>query len=126
MFSATADPDRQRMDIVSDQALTPDDFEKLVASVIREAARLKPGWVAAVDFRGMWLNDSFINEHFGKLQTALLAGKAGRIGTLLDSDALKMRLWQSGVGSGSNPLTQRFYNEKEWEAFLSASRLRES
>ena len=120
MFSATADPERQRMDIVSNQALTPDDFAHLVASVNREAARLKPGWVAAVDFRGMWLNDSFINEHFGRLQTALLAGKAGRIGTLLDSDALKMRLWQSGVGSGSNILTQRFFDIKEWEAFLSA------
>jgi hypothetical protein len=119
MFAATADPDRQRMDIVSNQALTPDDFAQLVASVTREAARLKPGWVAAVDFRGMWLNDAFINEHFGKLQTALLAGQAGKIGTLLDSDALKMRLWQSGVASGSNILTKRFNIQKEWEAFLS-------
>ena len=120
MFSATADLDRQRMDIISNQALTPDDFAQLVASVTHEAARLNPGWVAAVDFRGMWLNDSFINEHFGRLQTALLAGKAGRIGTLLDSDALKMRLWQSGVGSGSNVLPLRFFDTKEWEAFLSA------
>ncbi len=119
MFAATADPDRQRMDIVSNQALTPDDFAQLVASVTREAARLKPGWVAAVDFRGMWLNDSFINEHFGKLQTALLAGKAGKIGTLLDSDALKMRLWQSGVASGSNMVTERFFDVAKWEAFLS-------
>ena len=121
MFSATADPKRQRMDIVSNQALTPDDFAQLVASVTREAARLEPGWVAAVDFRGMWLNDAFINEHFVELQNALLTGKARRIGTLLDSDALKMRLWQSGVGSGSNTVTQRFFDTAAWEAFLSAS-----
>jgi hypothetical protein len=107
------------MDIVSDQALTSSDFEKLIESVTREAARLKPGWVAAVDFRGMWLNDAFINKHFGRLQTALLAGKTSKIGTLLDSDALKMRLWQSGVTSGSNVLTQRFSIKEEWEAFLS-------
>ncbi len=119
MISVKVDPDPQRMDIVSDQALSASDFEKLVISVTREAARLKPGWVAAVDFRGMWLNDAFINERFGKLQTALLAGKAAKIGTLLDSDALKMRLWQSGVTSGSNRLTQRFANQEEWEAFLS-------
>ncbi len=79
---------------------------------------MKPGWVAAVDFRGMWLNDAFINEHFAKLQNALLSGKAARIGTLLDSDALKMRLWQSGVGSGSNTVTERFFDKKKWEAFL--------
>ncbi len=118
MISVKADPNHQRMDIVCDQALTPADFETLVEQVKSEAAQLKPGWVAAVDFRGMWLNDSFINEHFVDLQNALLDGKAGRIGTLLDSDALKMRLWQSGVGSGSNVLTQRFFDLRKWEAFL--------
>jgi hypothetical protein len=108
------------MDIVCDQALTAADFETLVGRVHSEAAKLNPGWVAAVDFRGMWLNDSFINEHFVELQNALLSGRAGRIGTLLDSDALKMRLWQSGVGSGSNVLTKRFFDPKKWEAFLAA------
>jgi hypothetical protein len=121
MFAAKADPDRQRMDILCDQSLTARDFEVLVESVRREAARLKPGWVAAVDFRGMWLNDAFINEGFAKLQAALLAGHSGRIGTLLDSDALKMRLWQSGQGSGSNVLTERFFDVAKWEAFLSRS-----
>ncbi len=118
MISVKADPNRQRMDIVCDQALTPADFETLVGQVNSGAAKLRPGWVAAVDFRGMWLNDAFINERFVELQNALLSGKAGRIGTLLDSDALKMRLWQSGVGSGSNVLTKRFFDQKKWEAFL--------
>jgi hypothetical protein len=121
MYRAKADPTRQRMDIVSDQALTAGDFGKLVESVTREAAQLRPGWVAAVDFRGMWLNDAFINEHFGKLQAALLTGQAGKIGTLLDSDAMKMRLWQSGQGSGSNMLTERFFDVAKWEAFLTKS-----
>ena len=120
MFSAEADPDRQRMLVSSDQAMTPAEFRQLIDAVGREAARLKPGWAAAVDFRGMWINSSFVNEQFRQLQDALLAGGAGRIGTLLDSDALKMRLWQSGAQTHSNERTQRFHDADEWERFLAA------
>jgi len=120
MFSADADPDRQRMQVSSDQAMTPEEFQQLIDAVRREASRLKPGWAAAVDFRGMWINSSFVNEQFRQLQDALLAGKAGRIGTLLDSDALKMRLWQSGAQTHSNERTQRFHDADEWERFLTA------
>lgn len=119
MYAAQADPDRQRMSIVSDQALTPDEFRQLIRAVEGEAAKLSPGWVAAVDLRGMWINDPFINEQFGQLQKALLAGKAGKIGTLLDSDPLKMRLAQSGAQTQSNILTQRFHDPEAWERFLS-------
>jgi hypothetical protein len=118
MFSAAADPDRQRMLVSSDQAMMPDEFQQLIEAVRREAARLKPGWAAAVDFRGMWINSSFVNEQFRHLQDALLAGKAGKIGTLLDSDALKMRLWQSGTQTHSNERTRRFHDADEWERFL--------
>jgi hypothetical protein len=104
--------------VSSDQAMTPEEFQRLVEAVEREAARLKPGWAAAVDFRGMWVNDSFVNEQFRQLQDALLAGKAGKIGTLLDSDALKMRLWQSGTQTRSNEMTLRFHDSDEWERFL--------
>ncbi len=120
MFSADADPDRQRMLVSSDQAMTPEEFQQLIEAVGREAARLKPGWAAAVDFRGMWINSSFVNEQFRQLQDALLAGKAGKIGTLLDSDALKMRLWQSGAQTHSNERTRRFHDADEWERFLAA------
>jgi len=119
MFAAKADPDRQRMSIVSDQALMPDDFQQLVQGVEREAARLSPGWVAAVDLRGMGIDDPFINEQFGLLQKAFLAGKACKIATLLDSDPLKMRLGQSGAQTRSNDLTRRFHDPAEWERFLS-------
>lgn len=54
---------------------------------------MKPGLEASVDFRGMWLNDPFINDRFGELQKALLASQAGKIGTPLGSDPLKMQLW---------------------------------
>jgi hypothetical protein len=119
MFSAKAEAERQRMTIASDQALSPDDFQQLIDAIGREAATLKPGWVAAVDLRGMWINDPFINEQFQLLQNALIANAAGKIGTLLDSDPLRMRLWQSGAGTGSNRLTRRFHDPQEWERFLS-------
>jgi hypothetical protein len=118
MFKAKAEPERQRMSIVSDQALKGDDVGRLIASILSESGKLKPGWVAAVDFRGMWINDSFINEHFRRLQEVLLSVGARKIGTLLDSDALKMRLWQSGAQTRSNALTQRFHDAGEWEKFL--------
>ncbi len=118
MVLAKAIPERQRMDILSDQPLDPQDVAALIDRVGLEAARLGPGWVAAVDFRGMWVESSFVNEQFSRLQEALLSLGAARIGTLLDSDPLRMRLWQSGSQTRSNEITQRFYDEAEWEAFL--------
>jgi len=119
MFQAQADPDRQRMDVRIDQALTPEEFGRLVDAIAGESASLKPGWAAAVDLRGMWIRDPFVNEQFRLLQDALLSGKAGKIGTLLDSDAVKMRLWQTGTQTHSNALTKRFHSPAEWERFLS-------
>jgi hypothetical protein len=107
------------MDIVCDQALTAGEFRQLILALEKEAKTLDPGWAAAVDFRGMWISDPFINEQFQALQDALLTAKAGRIGTLLDSDPLKMRLWQSGSQTRSNELTQRFHDAERWEQFLS-------
>jgi hypothetical protein len=119
MFFANADSERQRMDVHIDQALTPAEFRKLIEAVGKEAVKLKPGWAAAVDLRGMWISDPFVNEQFRGLQDALLSGKAGKIGTLLDSDSLKMRLWQAGTQTRSNALTQRFHDASQWERFLS-------
>jgi hypothetical protein len=121
MYRVEADPARRRMEIVCDQALTRDDFHQLIARVELEAGRLDPGWVAAVDFRGMWVTDPFINEEFQRLQDVLLAARAGKIGTLLDSDPLKMRLWQSGTQTRSNEVTRRFHDPAQWEQFLSTA-----
>ena len=119
MYAAKATPDRQRMDVRIDQALTPDEFRELIDAVGKEAASLQPGWAAAVDLRGMWISDPFVNEQFRSLQDALLSGKAGKIGTLLDSDSVKMRLWQAGAQTRSNTLTRRFHDPVQWERFLS-------
>jgi len=119
MFRAEADPDHQRMAIVSDQALTQEEFQQLIGAIGVEAVKLKAGWAAAVDFRGMWVTDPFINEQFQRLQDAIVANRAGKITTLLDSDPLKMRLWQSGTQTKSNEVTRRFHDPADWERFLS-------
>lgn len=118
MVSARADLQRQQMDIVSDQALSAQEVADLIDKIRDEAARLQSGWVAAVDFRGMWVESSFVNEHFRRLQEALLTLGAARIGTLLDSDPVKMRLWQSGSQTRSNEITRRFHDEAAWQEFL--------
>ena len=119
MYGAKANPDRQLMEIVANQALSVDEFNQLINAVKIEATHLKSGWVAAVDLRGMWVDDPFINQQFEALQDALLQSQAGKIGTLLESDPIKMHLWQAGTRTRSNAITQRFYNLEEWEKFLS-------
>ncbi len=119
MYKAQADPVHQRMDIVIDEAITPQDFQSLIDQIKDEAASLQPGWIAAVDLRGMWVDDPFINQQLEALQQALLVSQTGRIGTLLDSDPIKMHLWQAGSRTRSNVITQRFHNLDEWQHFLS-------
>ncbi len=119
MYGAKANPDRQRLDIVIDQALSPEDFDRLINAVKVEAAQLKSGWVAAVDLRGMWVDNPFINQQLEALQDALLKTKAGKIGTLLESDPILMHLWQAGTRTQSNVITKRFFILEDWEKFLS-------
>jgi hypothetical protein len=118
MYRAKADAHRQRMDIVINQALSADEFDQLISEIRNEASQLDTGWVAAVDLRGMWVSDPFINQQFESLQNALLESQAGKIGTILESDPIKMHLWQAGIRTSSNAITQRFYTLKEWEEFL--------
>ena len=118
MVSVKASPEQQRMDIASDLALGPEDVGALIDKIGVEAKLLGPAWIAAVDFRGMPVESSFVNEQFQLLQEALVELGAARIGTLLDSDPLKMRLWQAGSQTRSNNITQRFHDEADWQAFL--------
>jgi hypothetical protein len=121
MVAAKADPERQRMDIVIDQALSAEELQSLLSAIQLEARKLNPCWIAAVDMRGMWVDNPFINDQFEALQKILLAGQAGKIGTLLDNNSIKMRLLQAGSRTCSNVITRRFFDPGEWERFLSQS-----
>ena len=119
MFEVKCDSDKQRLDIVADQALSSEDFQTIISAVRSNACKLSPGFTVAVDFRGMWVEDSFLNERFKLLQEALLDCGARKIGTLLDNPAVRLRLSQQGLKTRSNEITRRFYDPDEWENFLS-------
>jgi len=119
MFEVKCDSDRQRLDIIADQALSAKEFQTIISAIKSNACQLSPGFVVAVDFRGMWVEDPFLNERFKLLQEALLECGARKIGTLLDNPAVRMRLSQQGQKTRSNEITRRFYDLKEWEEFLS-------
>lgn len=82
-----------RTAIVSHGALTPSDFHELVRAIKREVTKMKPGLVATVDFRGMWLNELYHQRAVWGVRKARLASQAGEIGTLLGSNPLKIQLW---------------------------------
>jgi len=119
MFDVKCDSDKQRLDIVADQALSAEEFQTIISAIQSNARQLSPGFVVAVDFRGMWVDDPFLNERFKLLQEALLDCGARKIGTLLDNPAVRMRLSQQGQMTRSNEITRRFYDQDEWEKFLS-------
>ncbi len=121
MFEVRCDADKQRLDIVADQALSPEEFQTIISAIKSQACHLSPGFVVAVDFRGMWVEDPFLNERFKLLQEALLECGARKIGTLLDNPAVRLRLSQQGQFTRSNEITRRFHDQKEWETFLASS-----
>jgi hypothetical protein len=118
MFIAEADRINNRLRITANQALHPDDFDTLIEQICREADKLEPGWVAAIDLRGMWVEDLFFGDRVKLLQATLLGCGAAKIGTLLDNSSIQMYLGQAGVKTHSNQITERFFNETNWEAFL--------
>jgi hypothetical protein len=118
MIKVKSYPDKQRLDIIADQSLNKADFKAIISDVKSEATQLKKGFVVAVDFRGMWVEDPLLNAHFKMLQEALLKIGASKIGTLLDNPAVHMRLAQEGQKTNSNQITRRFHDEKKWEEFL--------
>lgn len=118
MIEVKSNMDNQRLYIVADQALSPEDVQSIISEIEIESGKLRPGFAVAVDFRGMWVKDSYLNERIKALQEALLACGARKIGTLLDSLSVQMRLSQEGLKTHSNEITRRFYNEQEWEEFL--------
>jgi hypothetical protein len=118
MIKAEADLTHQRMFIIADQAMKCEELDCLIEQIKLEAVKLQPGWVAAVDLRGMWIEDLFFCEQAMHLQSAILENGAGKIGTIIDSSSVQMFLGQAGIKTHSNELTQRFFNEMSWRQFI--------
>lgn len=119
MIVVKADRKQQRLSIVADGALSRNDFQRIIKTLEKESGKLDPGWVAVVNFKGMRVEDHYLNEQLKMLQEALLTNGARKIGTLLDNQNVRMRLNQTGMETRINEITQRFTDEEKWEAFLS-------
>jgi hypothetical protein len=118
MFTAKADHFKGLLRITANQALNSHDFDCLIDLILREAASLDAGWVAALDLRGMRVEDPFFGDSIKHLQSTLVGCGARKIGTLLDNSTIHMYLGQAGLKTKSNEITQRFFTEKTWEEFL--------
>lgn len=118
MFSVKADVATQRVTLKVDQTVNEKDLKDILALIKTEVAKMKPGWVMASDFRGMKVVKPELNSYIVEIQKVVMAGKPGRLGTLLDSSVLKMQLHYSSAQAQSADITRRFDNEKDWLAYL--------
>lgn len=121
MVGAKALIEKQQVYIQVDQAVTPEEMDTLIAAIEVEAAALKPGWTAALDMRGIWVNSPYFYEEIKNLQQAIIRCGASRIGTIIDNYVIKILLGQAGLRTNANVIAQRFYDEKEWLNFLDSA-----
>jgi hypothetical protein len=119
MVKVEAEISRNILYITADQALGTQECEQLIDNIRIEAQKLGQTWVAAVDLRGMWIEDLFFCDSIKHIQTTLLECGAHKIGTLLDNTSIQMFLGQAGMKTHSNEVAQRFFNQTNWEAFIS-------
>ncbi|RPI31335.1 MAG: hypothetical protein EHM70_11740 [Chloroflexota bacterium] len=118
MVEIKADPEGHRMNITLDCALTVIDFTRVISQIQEESTSLEPGWTAAIDLRGMWIDDPFFIDQLRLLQQTIVECGAKKVGTLLDHVAIQMQLGQAGNKTRANEIARRFYNLSEWEQFL--------
>lgn len=118
MVGAQAIIEKQQLNILVDQAVTPEEMDNLISAIQAEASKLQPGWTAALDMRGIWICSPYFYEEIKHLQQSMIEFGASRIGTLIDNYVIKILLGQAGLRTHANVIAQRFYEEKEWKAFL--------
>lgn len=118
MVGAQADPSKQKLNIRADEAISPEDMQRLIARIQVEAKKLEPGWVAAIDLRGVWVSDPNFYEQIKRLQKALIDLGVRKVGTLIDNYVIQILLGQAGSRTNANMITKRFYTEQEWNQFL--------
>ncbi len=118
MHQVKADPSRQILHLTITSKIEISDAPKILAQLRQEIVKLKPGYVAAIDLRGLTVINPELGNSLQEFQNILVAGQPKKVGTLLSSAVLKMQINQSGQKTGINPNAQRFDNEAEWKKFL--------
>lgn len=118
MFQVNTDMTRNRLYIQASGRLTVDELTSAVAEVKQSIPKLRRGWVAAVDLRGMQVLEQSLTGYLKEIQEIIMQSGAERIGTILDAVILKMQLSRLSNQTGSVGKTERFDDPVAWEAYL--------
>jgi len=119
MIIVKADPERQRLNLVINQDISEADFIDILAKLDQEIPKLKAGWVMSTDLRGLMMVDGSLSRYITEVQKKIFAGKAKKIGTLVDSYIMKVQLVRGGKEVEPDYNARRFDDEAEWEKYLS-------
>jgi ABC-type transporter Mla MlaB component len=118
MYQVKANPSIQRLNLTIDSNIAEKEAEKILALLRQETAKLKPGYVAAIDFRGVTVLAPVLKEAIQQAQLILVSSQPSKVGTLLESSVLKMQISMSAQKTGLNDKVQRFDNEVAWKRFI--------
>lgn len=118
MYQVKANPLTQQLNLTIDSNVDENDAKRILTLIRQETAKLKPGYVAAIDFRGIAVLSPLLKDAIHEAQTILVKTQPSKVGTLLNSNVLKMQMSMSAQKTGLNDKVQRFDNEADWKKFL--------
>jgi hypothetical protein len=119
MITVQADPEHRQLIFTINQKITEADFLDILARLDQEIPKLKTGWVARVDLRGLVMVDPSLNRYIVEVQKKIFAGGSRKIGTLLDSFVLEMQISKGGKQVDPAYNARRFDDQAAWEKYLS-------
>jgi hypothetical protein len=119
MITVRADPENQQLIFTINQKITEADFLDILARLDIEIPKLKTGWIARIDLRGLIMVDPSLNQYIMEIQKKIFAGGSRKIGTLLDSFVLQAQINRSGKQVDAAYYARRFDDKVAWEKYLS-------
>jgi hypothetical protein len=119
MITVQADPEQQQLIFTINQKITEADFLDILARLDHEIPKLKTGWIARIDLRGLVMVDPSLNQYIIEVQKKIFAGGSSKIGTLLDSFVLQAQINRSGKQVDEAYQARRFDDKAAWEKYLS-------
>ena len=120
MFAVTYNPGRNYACITLSGQMTEDEWMATRDMVVGASRQLDPGWVAAIDARGLKLLSPEDLDCHGRLLRAIRACKAAEIVSLFDTALAAMQDGRIAKEAGSEAITTRFESAREWAVYFDA------
>jgi len=117
MYSVKADVLKNRLEITIAGRLTPEQVAKVGEESTAALAKLRPGFVAAIDLseQGVALPEDIPILH--AFQTKLVAAAPGRVGTLA-TGIVGSQVARVGKDLHADSILRRFTDRDEWKAYV--------